>query len=132
MVWEKRDDRCQPTDWAGPTKSELGWDDAEAGQKRFGVQPTHFVEQLRRPGAYLVTGRLARTSVEQPNPQTEWLRDWSFVTADRAIKSDDGPQLHRTLNLAEFSRLLENALADAAERNPGPITGFTFAVQIDD
>ncbi|MEI9852289.1 MAG: hypothetical protein WDN24_17145 [Sphingomonas sp.] len=69
----------------------------------------------------------------QPNPATAWFRDWSFSTADGAAAGRTGNgAFFRTLNLAEFARLLENALADAAEHNPGPITGFTFAVEVAD
>lgn len=131
IVWERRGDRCARTDWARPVTSDVGWIKNEDSQKKFELDPTSFVSQLRRPGVYLVTARVARTSVEQPNPTTQWLRDWSFTSADGAVDRRPGASpLHRTLNLAEFSRLLENALADAAERNPGPITGFTFAIEV--
>ncbi len=37
-----------------------------------------------------------------------------------------------TLNLSEFGRIMETALATAAERRNKPIVGFTFMVKVDD
>lgn len=132
LVWQRRGERCAAADWPDPVKFQGGWESGQAdGRKRYRLDPSSFVAEFRQPGIYLVTGEVARTSLNQPNSATRWLRDWSFGPLDRTGQSTErGVPFHRTLNLAEFGRLLENALADAAERNPGPITGFTFVVEV--
>lgn len=134
LVWQRLGERCIPTDWSNPVKFSGGWHPAQqGGQSRYRLDPASFAAAFRRPGIYLVTGEVARTSLNQPNGATAWLRDWSFSTAQgRGESAAGGAPFYRTLNLGEFSRLLENALADAAERNPGPITGFTYVVEVAD
>lgn len=134
LVWQRLGKRCVPTDWSSPVKFSGGWEAGQqGGQSRHQLDPASFAATFRRPGVYLVTGEVARTSLSQPNSATAWLRDWSFSTVQGTGQSAaEGAPFYKTLNLGEFSRLLENALADAAERNPGPITGFTYVVEVAD
>jgi hypothetical protein len=131
-VYERQGESCTPEDWPEPVRMEGGWSDVPgSGQKKYTLDPAAFVADFRRPGTYLVAAEVARTSLNEPNEATAWLREWSFGAhqgADAAVAGD--PRFFRTLHLAEFARLLENSLADAAERNPGPITGFAFVVQV--
>lgn len=86
-------------------------------------------ELARLPaGRYLLVGSLRRTGVASPNPAAAWMREWSFDPAGEpgAIARPVVP----TLNLAEFARLLENALAGSVEAKPAPIGGFAAAVDI--
>lgn len=130
VVWRRRDKQCRPADWEPPTVSTDGWRAGErAGEQRFALDPTGFVERFRRPGTYLVTGEVARTSLDQPNPATDWLRAWSFDVNSQDGRTQDGTTF-RTLHLSEFARILENALATSAERRPGPISGFTLVVEV--
>jgi hypothetical protein len=132
LVWRRRDDRCAPKDWEPPAVSTEGWlPTGSDGARRFTLEPSTFAEQFRRPGTYLVTGEVARTSLDQPNPATAWMRAWSFDATQRDGRTSDGA-LFRTLNLSEFARIMENALAASAERNPGPISGFTFVVRVEE
>jgi hypothetical protein len=132
-IWERQGQRCSAEDWVDPVHVDGGWKDISGpGHKRFELDPGAFVAEFRRPGIYLVTAEVARTSLDEPNEATGWLRDWSFGghQGTNNPTSADGA-FFRTLHLAEFARLLENSLADAAERNPGPIMGFTFVVQVE-
>jgi hypothetical protein len=133
LVWERRGEQCGPSDWNQPRQVDGSWRNTGAqGRARFELDPGAFVGEFRRPGTYLVTAEVARTSLNVPNDATAWLRAWSFGPQQQQLESNaNGPALFRTLNLAEFSRLLEDALADAAERRPGPIIGFTFVVRVD-
>ncbi|HEY1605756.1 MAG TPA: hypothetical protein VGF77_09180 [Allosphingosinicella sp.] len=131
LVWQRLGDRCTTRDWSKPTRTQTGWTDGgPAGQKHYLLDPTSFAEQFRLTGTYLVTGEVARVSLTQPNPATQWLRDWSFSPLDPGGRAMTDGSFYRTLNLSEFDRLLENSLAAAAEEKPGPITGFTFVVKV--
>jgi hypothetical protein len=133
LVWTRRSKTCAAADWPKPTLTQVGWTaDVAQGQKQYRLDPATFGEQFRRPGVYLVTGEVARVSLTQPNPATQWLREWSFSALDPDGRAAAGGAFHRTLNLSEFARLLENSLAGAAEQKPGPITGFTFVVRVKD
>jgi len=134
LVWERRNDQCAKSDWRGPSRSNSGWKMADvSGQMTYQLDPALLLKELRKPGLYLVTGEVARTSLNSPsNAATQWLRDWSFSSGEQFGAAPREGKFFKTLNLSEFSRLLEGALADAAERNPGPITGFTYVVEVAD
>ena len=116
--------KCLPGagDWRPEGKNDDGW----AGDG-YSLVPSQ-VATLPR-GSYLLVGSLRRTSLESPNEATRWMRDWSFDAAGEraALERKTMP----TLNLAETARLMENALAQAAEKRPVEIGGFAAAVQID-
>jgi hypothetical protein len=133
LVWNRSGQQCVPEDWDEPTITSLGWSEAPGSARRFTLDPGAFVGEFRRPGTYLVTAQVARTSLNEPNEANGWLREWSFGAHQGldAARAENG-RFFRTLHLAEFARLLENSLADAAERDPGPIIGFTFAVEVTD
>jgi hypothetical protein len=133
-VWERRGDTCTAADWPGqPAAYDKGWSEAAAGKRRFALDPGEFVGSFRRPGVYLLTAEVARTALEQPNPATAWMRQWSFSAGQGASAATAGePGFFRTLHLSEFARLLENSLTEAAQRNPGPITGIAVVVRVTD
>lgn len=132
QVWENRGETCGAAQWLGPTRIDAGWQVGdEGGRQTYRLDPADLLKDLPRPGTYLITGEVARVSLEQPNPASAWMREWSFG-ADEGTGGAEGGRFYRTLNLSEFARLMENALAQAAERKPGPITGFTYVVQIAD
>jgi hypothetical protein len=133
IVWRREYAQCRPGDWGAPSRRDFGWRIANGSGRVFALNPAEFVSQFRRPGTYLVTAEVARTSLNVPNEATAWLRDWSFSAGQpRELSDAAGRPLFRTLNLSEFSRLLEDSLAEAAERRPGPITGFTFVISVED
>lgn len=133
-VWERRGDTCSAADWPRePATYQKGWSEAESGKRRFALDPGEFVGSFRRPGVYLLTAEVARTALDQPNPATAWLRQWSFSASQGASAATAGePGFFRTLHLSEFARLLENSLTEAAQRNPGPIMGIAVVVQVTD
>lgn len=89
---------------------------------------------IDRPGLgeWLIVGRLHRTSIQENNPAAQWLRDWSF---DATVQSEMAAKPRRdffpTLNVAEFARLLEYAVDDAARRDARPAAGFITIVRIE-
>ncbi len=116
--------KCLPGsgDWRPEGRSDDGWrGDAYA------LTPSALATVPR--GTYLLVGNLRRTGLESPNEATRWMREWSFDASGEkaALQRRTMP----TLNLAETARLMENALAQAAERRPVDIGGFAAAVQID-
>jgi hypothetical protein len=130
-IWESRGGTCGKVNWIGPTGGEAGWSSGGSGQRTYTLDPLVLTKDLPRSGTYMITGEVARVSLDEQNASTAWMRDWSFAPLQQSGLTADGG-FYRTLNLAEFSRLMENALAKAAESNPGPITGFTYVVRIKD
>ncbi|PZT93986.1 hypothetical protein [Sphingomonas sp.] len=116
--------KCLPAagDWRAEGRSGDGWSGGS-----YSLTPTTLAALPR--GSYLLVGKLRRTGLQSPNDATKWMRDWSFDAAGEraALARRTVP----TLNLAETARLMENALAQAAERRPADIGGFAAAVQID-
>lgn len=116
--------KCLPKggDWRAEGRNGDGWrGDA------YSLAPSSLAALPR--GSYLLVGSLRRTGLESPNEATRWMRDWSFdASSERAALTR---KTVPTLNLAETARLMENALAQAAERRPADIGGFAAAVQID-
>jgi hypothetical protein len=98
---------------------------------RLVLDPSIFLNRLRR-GEWLIVGKLRRTSIQTDNPATQWLRDWSF---DGTIQSENAARLRQdffpTLNVAEFARLMEYAVDDAARRSERPVAGFVTVVKVD-
>ena len=131
-VWQRRAERCVAADWLDPAVYEGGWSAADGAQARFTLDPAAFVERFRQAGTYLVSAEVTRVALAQPNPATQWMRNWSFAATDAPGAATRDGGLHRTLHLSEFARLLENSLAEAAERRPLPVTGFTFVVEVVD
>lgn len=126
-VWRKVADTCAPkgADWRPEGKLTGGWSAAGSGGYR--LDPSALA--ALGSGTFMIVGDATRVSLTIPNPDTQWLRDWSFNA------SQEGEAVNRkivpTLNLSETTRLLELALLDAAERSPAPIGGFAVAVKID-
>jgi hypothetical protein len=123
-VFRMTGSKCLPHagDWRSEGRNDDGWHgDA------YSLNPSALATLPR--GSYLLVGNLRRTGLESPNQATQWMRDWSFdASGERAaLKRSTVP----TLNLAETARLMENALAQAAEKRPTDIGGFAAAVQID-
>lgn len=132
-IWEQFDSECTETSWAESGASNLGWSKGARGQQRFGFDPDEFAAALPREGTYIVVGEIQRSALEQPNPQTEWMRgEWSLdpVRAERMVGLR--PAVFPTLNLSEFGRIMEGALAEAARRKNQPIAGFAFMVRVKD
>lgn len=126
-VFRQVGDGCAPkgADWQGEGKLDGGWSDDGTG--RYRLDPAALAGLGK--GTFMLVGEATRVSLAVPNPDTQWLRDWSFSPAEEnaAITSKVVP----TLNLAETTRLLELALLDAAERKPVRVGGFAAAVKID-
>ncbi|MFK3889756.1 hypothetical protein [Sphingomonas sp. NPDC079357] len=108
-------------DWRADGQFTGGWQG-----KDFTLRPGDLATLAS--GTYLLVGDVRRTSLQSPNSVTQWLRDWSFAPPgeDAAVRRPVMP----TLNLAEVARLMENALAQAAESRPIRVGGFAAAVQI--
>ena len=126
-IWRQVGDACAPkgADWQPEGKLAGGWnDDGTAGYR---LDPSALA--ALGSGNFLLVGEATRVSLTSPNPDTQWLRDWSFNPSEEnaALKRKVVP----TLNLAEITRLLELALLDAAEQKPVRLGGFAVAVKID-
>jgi hypothetical protein len=131
-VWERRREGCDPANWFAAQPITQGWTDIDGGQVRFDLKPDEIVRSLGRPGVYLLTGEVTRTGIEIPNPANGWMRSWSFASSDAPAVVARNPALFPTLNLGEVARLFEIAQAEAAERRPHPIDGFSVVVKVED
>lgn len=132
-VWERRGDSCTPTDWIEGRPLAGLWRDAGAGLQRFQLDPRAVATGVGRTGTYLLSGEVHRSALLTPNPASAWMRDWSFSSRENPVgRSVTGTPFFPTLHLGEVARLMESALADAARRRPGPITGFSVIVKVTD
>jgi hypothetical protein len=126
-IWRKVGDACAPkgADWQPEGKIAGGW--GTDGTGSYVLDPAALA--ALGSGTFMLVGEATRVSLTIPNPDTQWLRDWSFNASQEkeAITRTVVP----TLNLSETTRLLELALLDAAERKPVLLGGFATAVKID-
>jgi hypothetical protein len=126
-IWRKVDDACAPksADWQPEGKLTGGWNADGSGNYR--LDPAAL--SALGSGTFMLVGEVTRVSLTIPNPDTQWLRDWSFNASqeEEAVTRKVVP----TLNLSETTRLLELALLDAAEHEPARLGGFAAAVKID-
>lgn len=126
-LYRRVSDKCLPNggDWRDEGLLEGGWSDGEGSS--FTLKPSDLA--TLPPATYLLVGSAQRTSLQSPNPATQWMRDWSFdaATEAAAVKAPVVP----TLNLAETARLLELALLKSAEAKPMNIGGFVVAVKVE-
>lgn len=132
-VWERRGERCLPTDWIEGRGIDGLWSRAGNAALRFRLDPRAVAAGVGRPGTYLLVGQVDRTALAIPNPASRWMRDWSFSPRQSPIgRSEAGAPFFPTLHLAEVARLMEDALAEAARRQPRPVAGFDAVVRVVD
>jgi hypothetical protein len=132
-IWFRKDSQCRPTSWAEARELEEGWSDAPgAGKKTLTLDPSRLGARLNRSGVYLVSGELKRTSVRVPNPANAWMRGYWNLAPEAATRiAAAPPPFFPTLNLSEVARLMENALATAAERKDAAVVGFSILVKVE-
>lgn len=109
-------------DWRAEGQNADGWTGTG-----YSLDPRSLATLPR--GTYLLVGTLRRTGLESPNPATRWMREWSFDAPIEKVALSR--PVVPTLNLSETARLMENALARAAERRPTDIGGFAVGLKID-
>jgi hypothetical protein len=127
-VWRRRDNQCTDQSWVELNNLAGDWPRIEPGGKvDFYLEPGLVRQTFRQEGAYVITGEMRRLSVMQENPQTEWMRQWSLPMVAGRYVAPAGP-MFPTLNISEFGRILQVALADATEAQSRPVTGFTVMV----
>lgn len=126
-VWRQVSDSCAPkgADWRAEGTLAGGWSDDGTG--RFTLDPAQLAQI--GTGTFLIVGEATRVSLSSPNPDSQWMRDWSFASSGEAEAI--ARPIVPTLNLAETARLLELALLDAAERKPVRLGGFAAAITIE-
>lgn len=133
-IWVRSSEACAASSWTEQKPSEVGWGPLlPDGRRTFSLDPAKFGASLLNEGTYLIVGETRRLSVAQPNPATAWMRgEWNLdpVRAESAAQSR--PALFPTLNLSEFGRIMEAALAAAAERKNQPVNGFAVMVKVSD
>ncbi|MBY8825525.1 hypothetical protein [Sphingomonas colocasiae] len=132
-IWLRNDENCTKSSWLSRSESDLGWSAAREGQRRFSLDPARLVSAFSSKGVYLVVGEVRRTSVSQPNPASAWMRgDWNLEPEQAQSVAQARPRVFPTLNLSEFGRIMEGALAAAAQKKDQPIAGFATLVKVED
>ncbi len=131
-IWLRRDTQCRgDASWIDAGTTTDGWSDAGAGRQSFVLDPVRLSSRLRQKGVFVISGEVERTSLNIPGDQDGWMHaQWSLPPERAAAMAAQKPDLFPTLNLGEFARLMENALADAAEHNGSTISGFTVMVKV--
>lgn len=135
-VWKQTSKACSATSWIeqkSDQTSQIGWlADSGNGQMTFQLDPNKFAATLLTEGVYMIVGETKRLSVTQPNPATQWMRGaWNLNPAQAEAAARSTPPTFPTLNLSEFGRIMEGALAAAAERKNQPLVGFAVLVKVD-
>lgn len=133
-IWVRTSDACAASSWTEQKASEIGWGPLlPDGRRSFTLDPKTFGASLINEGVYLIVGETRRESVTQPNPATAWMRgEWNLEPIRADAMSRSSPQLFPTLNLSEFGRIMEAALASAAERKDQAVSGFAVMVKVED
>jgi len=133
-VWMRNGETCTSHDWVDQGSSPAGWSQEAAvgGQRTFSLSPDRFGAMLSAKGVYLLTGETRRLSVDLQNPATAWMRGpWNLAAEQAEEASRANPQVFPTLNLSEFARIMEAALAKAAQNKNQPIIGFSILVKVE-
>jgi hypothetical protein len=135
-IWTKTSEACSPQSWieqSNRANSRIGWSKPNGiGQMTFSLDPNKFGSVLLNEGVYMIVGETRRLSVMQPNPRTEWMRgEWNLDPARAESMAGKTPQTFPTLNLSEFGRMMEAALASAVEQKNQPLVGFTVLVKVE-
>lgn len=133
-VWLKNADACAASSWIAQSTNETGWAPlAPDGRRTFTLDPGKFGASLINEGTYLIVGETRRQSLTQPNPATAWMRgEWNLDPIQAERIAGTRPRLFPTLNLSEFGRIMEAALAAAATRKDQPVSGFAVLVKVQD
>ncbi|QJQ32446.1 hypothetical protein GV829_08275 [Sphingomonas lacunae] len=127
-VWRRRDNQCTSRSWIELNNLAGDWPRVEPGGKvDFHLEPGLVRQTFRQEGTYVLTGEMRRLSVMQDNPQTAWMKQWSLPMVGGNYVAPSGP-MFPTLNINEFGRILQDALADTTEAQSRPVTGFTVMV----
>lgn len=135
-VWTQTSEACSAQSWieqSNQANSQLGWSKPNgSGQITFSLDPNKFGSVLLNEGVYMIVGETRRLSLIQPNPSTEWMRGvWNLDPALAERMAGSAPQTFPTLNLSEFARMMEAALASAVEQKNQPLVGFTVLVKVE-
>ena len=122
--------RCTPGAWRPLPALRASWrvgaGSGGAGAFRFDATNS---ESLRAGETYLVAGSIGTAALATPNPDTQWLRDWS-LPADAAGFAASRPRMFKTLGLADLATLMEADVARATPRGRAML-GFQFAVSVE-
>lgn len=132
-VWRKRDDKCRPTSWTSINALAGDWPRIDAGaQTTFELLPRLIRNSLRQEGDYVLTGEVRRVSISQDiGPSMAWMAQWSLDHGAGGYRAPPG-DLFPTMNIVEFARIMQSALADEVEKSDRPVTGFTILVRSGD
>ena len=133
-VWMRNGETCTPQDWVDQGSNPAGWSqEVTTGRQRtFSLSPNRFGAMLSAGGVYLLTGETRRLSVDLQNSATAWMRGpWNLPAEQAEAAARANPQVFPTLNLSEFARIMEAALAKAAENKNQPIIGFSILVKVE-
>lgn len=128
-VYKRLNEKCQPSSWQI-------WRDVPVQKPKgdkfsFQLDPNRVDFGLRQPGVYAIIGQIERTSVDSENPANRWIREWSVDSRGAAYLASNPPVRFPTLNVADFSRIMEKSLDQAARQKGGGIVGFTVLVKVE-
>lgn len=131
-IWKRASRQCSAKSWVGRNPSAAGWETSgSARRSTFTLDPDRFAATLGGKGDYLIVAEIERELIDQPNAATQWMRGAWNLDPERAEATANAPgTIFPTLNLSEFGRLLETALASAADTRNRPILGFAVMVRI--
>ncbi len=129
-LYQRQNDKCLPTSWI--KQNPLVDKQRVDGQFVYALNPGKLAGRMGQKGVYMLSGQIERVSVASPNSANDWMRAWSLAPEAAAAAAKKPGALFPTLNLSEVARIMENALAVAAERNGGGIVGFSVLVKAED
>lgn len=134
-VWRLSDpadlEKCAAGTWREIPRLSDAWrpDGPESGTAEFALD-SRSTAPLADGNIYYVLAEMGTKGLAVPNPQTQWIRDWSLSPADSAAFAADQPETFKALNVASLAELMER---EVARQRPSGVTAlrFGFIVQID-
>lgn len=134
-VWRLSDpaglDQCAAGTWREIPRLANAWRPAgtEIGSTDFALD-SRSTAPLADGNIYYVLAEMGTNGLTVPNPQAQWLRDWSLSPAESAAFAADQPTSFKALNLASLAELMER---EVARQRPSGVTAlrFGFIVQVD-
>ena len=128
--WEQGSNPCA---WNSQGTRTDGWSQDGDFQQSFALDPDKLRTTLARKGTYLLVGESRRRELAQPNPASDWMRGpWNLAPEAASAVARNAPPIFPTLNLSEFGRIMESALAIATRERNQPIVGFAVMVTVKD
>lgn len=130
VIRKRLNNKCkgETRGWLPPIIVKNGWNN-EGDKLSAELDPKNLIGNMGHKGVYMVSFEIVRKNLTPNNPQTEWTRgEWNLDP--KKFSYPNKSNMFPTLYLSEFSRLMEDTLGEAVQKEQAPITGTSFMVNV--